>query len=364
MKSRGDVEFADLIVLVEVEEIPKVTVSLIYKYNEIKKAVREVFSEFAPTNIFYVGCGSSYYAALKSLDPLITNPLPIKTLALPGSEMLFLLDNSEFRQSAKHDSLLVLFSRSGETAEIMLIIDKAKKLSLRTIGFTCVEDSYLAKNADYIVVLRDCFEKSYYMTKSFVALTLMGIMNSLAILEMLGLQRNMRIENELRELIKLVEDVNRSKSRIRELAEATINKEFFIILAPRDLYPIALEASLKFTEISYTYSNAIHALEFRHGPIALLEKRHKVQLIILSSTHNTSFPYISKLISELKERGFHTLHLSDSNNADFKLNFKKTSHIIHVSFITPLYYMSIYRAITLGYNPDHPRHIEKIIKTI
>ena len=364
MKSRGDIELADSIVLVEVEEIPKVTESLIHKYSEIKRVIREVFSEFAPTSIFYVGCGSSYYAALKSIDPLITNPYVSRTVALPGSEMLFLLDSSEFRLSAKHDSLLVLFSRSGETAEITLIIDRAKKLSLRTIGFTCAENSYLVKNADYVVVLKNCFEKSYYMTKSFVALTLMGIMNSLAILEMLKLHRDVNVKDELRDFIKIVEDVNRDKSKIHELAEVTINKELFVILAPRSLYPIALEASLKFTEISYTYSNAMYALEFRHGPIALLEKQHKVQLIVLSSIHDTSFPYINKLISGLKERGFNVLHLSDSNNADFKLNLKKDSHILHVSFITPLYYASIYRAIMLGYNPDHPRHIEKVIRTI
>lgn len=364
MNNDRNMESADLIVLVEVEEIPKVTESLIYKYSEVKSIIREIFSELTPTNIFYVGCGSSYYAALKSIDPLIINLPMVKASALPGSEMLFLLDSSEFKHSIKQNNLLVLFSRSGETAEIKLITDKAKKLSMRTIGFTCVENSYLAKNSDHAIVFKDCFEKSYYMTKSFVVLALMGIMNSLAILEMFKLYRGMSIEDELREFIRIVEDVKSNKSRIRELAEATIDKELFVILAPRSLYPIALEAALKFTEISYTYSNTLYALEFRHGPIALLEKRHRIQLIILSTTNETSFSYISKLIDELKERGFNILHLSDSNNADFKLDLKRSSHILHVAFITPLYYMSIYRAVMLGYNPDHPKHIEKVIKAI
>jgi glucosamine--fructose-6-phosphate aminotransferase (isomerizing) len=350
MNNDRNMESADSIVLVEVEEIPKVTESLIYKYSEVKSIIREIFSELTPTNIFYVGCGSSYYAALKSIDPLIINLPMVKASALPGSEMLFLLDSSEFKHSIKQNNLLVLCLNS--------------LLSSRTIGFTCVENSYLAKNSDHAIVFKDCFEKSYYMTKSFVVLALMGIMNSLAILEMFKLYRGMSIEDELREFIRIVEDVKSYKSRIRELAEATIDKELFVILAPRSLYPIALEAALKFTEISYTYSNTLYALEFRHGPIALLEKRHRIQLIILSTTNETSFSYISKLIDELKERGFNILHLSDSNNADFKLDLKRSSHILHVAFITPLYYMSIYRAVMLGYNPDHPKHIEKVVKAI
>jgi glucosamine--fructose-6-phosphate aminotransferase (isomerizing) len=121
--------------------------------------------------------------------------------------------------------------------------------------------------------------------------------------------------------LKLLKAYVRNKDKIRSLAESAIKRELFVILAPRDLYPIALEAALKFTEISYTYSYAMHVLEFRHGSIALLEKRDRVQIIVLSSSHDASFPYVTKLIDELGNQGLNVLHFSSIDNADYKLDF-------------------------------------------
>ena len=364
MNNNSSFENVDLNLMREVEETPKIIESLIRKYNEIERVTETALSENMPDSILYVGCGSSYYAALKSVYPFLTELSTIKALASPGSEALFLMENGGFKQSSRRKGLIVLFSRSGETGEIVSIVEKARKLHLKTMGFTCSEGSFLEKNVDYAVVFRDCYEKSTYMTKSFIALTLMGIISSLVILDRIGVYRGTNIKEELRELFAAIESVVRNKDKIRSLAESTINRELFVILAPRDLYPIALEAALKFTEISYTYSYAMHALEFRHGPIALLEKRDRVQIIVLSSPHDASFPYVTKLVNELSDQGFNILHFSSIDNADYKLDLKKNTHILSSAFILPFYYFSIYRALILGFNPDYPRHISKVIRTI
>ena len=174
----------------------------------------------------------------------------------------------------------------------------------------------------------------------------------------------MDVIRELKVLSEVLKELSSARERFYEYAKLMLNRDYFTILAPHILYSIALEASLKFIEITYTYSTAMHILEFRHGPVALLERRDKTQLIVLSLINNTSFEFTLKLVNELRERGFNILHISNSNIADFQLPLKEPTSITHLSFIKPLYYITTYRALQLGYNPDNPKHIEKIVKVI
>lgn len=111
------------------------------------------------------------------------------------------------KQGPRRKGLIAFFSRSGEIEEIVSIIEKAKKLQLKTMGFTCTEGSFLEKNVNYAVVFKDCYEKSTYMTKSFVALTLMGIISSLVILDRMGVYRDTNSKEELEELVEVTEGI-------------------------------------------------------------------------------------------------------------------------------------------------------------
>jgi len=162
--------YVDLVLLREIEESSIIIESLVNKYAEIKRLFKEILANSVPNCTIYTGCGSSYYAALKGIDPLIYGLNGVKILAMPGSEVLFLLKTSK---SYLRNCLLLLFSRSGETGEITSIIDHVKQSSsktiFKTIGFTCNEESYLVRNADYSIISKECCEKGYYMTKSFIA---------------------------------------------------------------------------------------------------------------------------------------------------------------------------------------------------
>lgn len=352
----------DLLVLNEVREAALVAKTLAKDYSSIKAVLQEAFKRIKPAKVVHTGCGSSYYAASFGTYPLHFSR--VSGYALPASELIYLLSEMTDYKRSDQAPAIVFYSRSGETKEVILALQQARNLGLSTIGLTCSEGSTLHKETDASVVLSACAEKSYYMTKSFVGLSLLGLISSFVLIEESKDARGAAAEAELLKLSEGIEKLSRERESIRELARATLSKRNFVVLAPGSLYAVALEASLKLIEISYTFSTALHALEFRHGPVALLERVKDLQLIVLSSSNTSSSEYLKRLIDELHHRGFDVLHVSDENDADLKIPLQVSSQFTHLLHAVAMYYFAIERALLLGYNPDAPRHIDKVVRTV
>ena len=348
----------ELVILREVKEAALAANAVKSRLKEIESRVRELLSTSAVERVIHVGCGSSYYAALFSTYPLYLHR--VGGLALPASELLFLLE----QRSDPRSSLVVFYSRSGETREVILALERAKSRGVRTLGLTCTEGSALHLGADRAVVVPECVERSYYMTKSFTTLSILGVAASHALLENGGREGLQKLEAELQAFIEGSEKISQRLDDISELAERTLKKRAFVVLGPGSIYAIALEASLKLNEVAYTFSTAMHALEFRHGPIALREKAEDLQLILLSASSTPANAYVEKLADELRSKGMDVLLVSDRDTADLSIPVKMHSQITYLLLVLPMYYFAIERARRLGYNPDAPLHIERVVKNI
>ncbi|MCS7128407.1 MAG: SIS domain-containing protein [Sulfolobales archaeon] len=352
------------VVFNEMTQLPKVVEASGNKYSVIEGVIGELMSLHGISEAYYIGCGSSYYAALGGAIPLLRSPLNMKTLTQPASEFLFYYSDLVGRRIQRGKSIVVLFSRSGETKEVLLALDESRKRGAKTIGFTCSKGSYLDRNADYSIVVEECLEEGVYMTKSFAALYLLGTLTSIAMLRLNNIHVDLNLSREITLLKEALVNVSSGVRALEDIAAKTISKKAFAILAPGNLYPVALEASLKFKEIAYTFSEAIHALEFRHGHNALLERRNELQLIVLSLSKDSSHEKTLNLYRELAARGFDALLFSDESTADYFIPWSGGVYLAPIAYILPLYYIAFLRSLLLGYNPDKPMHISRVVLSI
>ena len=344
--------------LKEVKEIITVVNSVKSILPSIIENIKDFLAHLSVESILHIGCGSSYYASLFGAYPLTLQKTP--GYALPASELIFLLDRGEISPSI----LSVFYSRSGETTEVLIALEKAQSRNIKTAGLTCTEGSTLHRKADFTIVVPQCFEKSHYMTKSFVGLSLIGTLFSQVALRNRSHLDISSLEAELQNFIHGAEKIYSKYDDIRELAKNTLKKKAFVVLGSESIYAIAQEAGLKLNEVAYTFSHAMHALEFRHGPIALREKAEELQVIVLSTSSIKSNEYVERLVDDLRARGIETILVSDQEKADFIIPVRMRSQITYLLLILPMYLFAIERALQLGYNPDVPLHIERVVKFI
>lgn len=349
------------LVIKEIKEIPRVVGLIKDRIKNIDKVVSSIISE-GVNELVYTGCGSSYYAAIRSSYPLSTSPF-IKAHTLPTSEVLWVIPNKTSNRISKE--AVLIFSRSGETAEIKALLNVTRKYrNILVIGFTCNPGSFLANNSDHVVVVEECMEESVYMTKSFIALSVLGTIFSMKLLENLGNNKLANdLEYEVEALIRASEILVDDLDNPRRIANVLTHKSPIAVLGTEDLYPIALEASLKLIEISYTPSIALHALEFRHGYTGLLENPN-FSAILLSNSERISHEYVVRLHNELKLAGASSVFISNTKSADYVIDVDGKSHLTTLAYIIPLYYITVFRAMNLGYNPDKPKRITKIVTSI
>lgn len=349
--------YVNNLVMKEIRDIPRI-LELIKDYTGNIDKLTSNISSSELNEIIYTGCGSSFFAAVRSSHVSMSSY--IKVHSLPASELLWIIPHKNAGKTSRR--VFLMFSRSGETAEIKALLNTIRSYDKGiVIGFTCNPSSFLANNSDYFIAIKECMEDSVYMTKSFVALSLLGTIFSIKLLEKLGYEKiGNDLEGELESLIETSKTLVLDLTNPSRYANELLGKSPVILLGTEDLYPIALEAALKFIEVSYTTAMALHALEFRHGYTGLLESPN-LSMILLSNTKQKSYEYVERLYNELKSTGKGIIHISNSKNADYVIDTKGRSRLETLAYIIPLYYIALFKALSQGYNPDEPKHIVKTV---
>jgi len=342
----------------EINEIPESIREVIGNIRRIREIVNELNNK-GVNELYYIGCGSSHYVAMGSALPLLIHST-VKTIVAPASEFIFYHLNNRY----KSRRAVIAFSRSGSTAEILSAMRQAKEKGYITIGITCTRDSPILKLTDYSILAEKCYEESYVMTKSFVTMQLAGLLLSLYKIS----DYHERVEDIVEESTKLpvaVEEILNNKQQYYKLAKETLEKNAFIFLGTSITMPAAFEASLKFKEMTHSFTEALHALEFRHGPVALASKSKEAALFILTPSDKSADKVI-KLYNELINKGFNVKLVTNIENYKNKnqLYINWSGHVYYSSllFIIPLYLVAFYRTILKGHNPDKPKGLVKIVK--
>ncbi len=311
--------------------------------------------------IYIVACGSAYHVGMVAkyvMEDLADIPVEVDLA-------------SEFRYrnpKLMKDSLVIVVSQSGETADSLAALRLAKEKGVPVLGIVNVVGSSIARESDFILYTYAGPEISVATTKAYstqlIAVYLLAIQAAFS----KGLIDEQRYGELIAELGRLPEKIQKTlddKERIQWFASKYANaKDIFFIGRGID-YAISLEGSLKMKEISYIHSEAYAAGELKHGTISLIEDG---TLVVGVVTQKALFEKTLSNMVETKSRGAYLMGLTlygnynIEDNADFSVYVPKTEQYFKTSLaIVPLQLMGYYVSVAKGLDVDKPRNLAKSV---
>ena len=314
----------------------------------------DIFSPRSPW--LFVGCGSSYYLS-RLIAALWTKYFYMPVTAVPASELLFAPEETLRRTGAEQ---IVLMSRSGETTEVLQAAEllQAHK-TVQSLGVTCNPDSILERLCTHAFKLTWADEKSVVMTRSFTAILLS--FQRLA-LQFVGDNQFSAALDQLPQKGQLWLDANAQK--IQQFAARRIFKDY-VFLGQGVNYWLAQEAGLKVTEMSSSYAQVYHSLEFRHGPRSIAGPNTLVTFFMSDVTATAE----TKLCAELKELGASTCVIVNRatpdliKNADLliELALDGPEFARYAVCAIPAHLLGTSIGLRKGLNPDAPKNLTRAV---
>ncbi len=319
--------------------------------DEIKKLRR----------IYIVGCGSAYHVGVTGryiIEKLTRIPVEVDIA-------------SEFRYRdpiIEPDSMTIIISQSGETADSLAALRKAQELGSKVLGIVNVVGSTIAREADNVLYTWAGPEISVATTKAYS--TQLSALYLLAMLfgktrETISDEEYAELLSELKSLPDKISEILGDKERIQWFASKYANAKDVFFLGRGVDYATSLEGSLKLKEISYIHSEAYAAGELKHGTISLIEDG------ILTVAVVTQPDLYEKMISnivEVRTRGGYIFTLTNKgncvieDNSDFTVYIPKTHPCFTPSLaVIPLQLFGYYVSVAKGLDVDKPRNLAKSV---
>ncbi|MDO5323827.1 MAG: glutamine--fructose-6-phosphate transaminase (isomerizing) [Clostridia bacterium] len=319
----------------------------------------EMLRSFSQVHI--VACGSAYHVGVVTqyvMEDLARIPVRVDIA-------------SEFRYRRPlltPDSLVIIISQSGETADSLAALREAKSQGVQTLAIVNVVGSSIAREADHVIYTYAGPEIAVATTKAYSTQLIVGYLVSIELAHARGQIDDGeygRLLTELRTIPEKIERVIEDKERIQWFAAKFSNaREAFFIGRGID-YAISLEGSLKMKEISYVHSEAYAAGELKHGTISLIENG---TLVIGILTQEALYEKMISNMAECKSRGAYLMGITNYGNyntedtADFTVYIPKTDpHFTASLAVIPLQLLGYYLSITKGLDVDKPRNLAKSV---
>lgn len=352
--------------LKEIHEQPKVIRDTI---NSVVKDGKITFNEIGLTDeemanlrqIYIVACGSAYHVGMAVqyvIEDFTTIPVRVELA-------------SEFRYRKMKlikDSLVIIISQSGETADSLAALRMAKDNGVKTMGIVNVVGSSIAREADNVFYTLAGPEISVATTKAYSTQLIAGYLLAMQFALARGEMEQDKYDELLAELDTIpgkIEKILEDKERIQWYANKfAACKDAFFIGRGID-YAISLEGSLKMKEISYIHSEAYAAGELKHGPISLIE--NEIPVIGVLTQPDLYEKTVSNMV-EVKSRGASLMGLTTYGNysmedlADFTVYIPQTDpHFAGSLSVIPLQLLGYYVSVAKGFDVDKPRNLAKSV---
>ncbi len=311
--------------------------------------------------IIMVGCGTSWHAGLVAeyvFEELCRIPVEVEY----ASEF-------RYRNPVIHPGdVIIAISQSGETADTIVAIEKAKENGAFILGVVNVVGSSIARISHAGAYTHAGPEIGVASTKAFTA--------QLAVLTMIALKiakergsidtaRYMQLLSELHVIPEKVRELLKSKDSIKQLAEKYKDAKDALYLGRGYNFAIALEGALKLKEISYIHAEGYPAAEMKHGPIALVDKSLPVVFV---ATKDSYYEKIVSNIQEIKARkGMVIAVISQgdgiiSDMADDTIIVPEADELMAPMLsVIPLQLLAYYSGVAKGYDVDKPRNLAKSV---
>lgn len=352
--------------LKEIHEQPKVvrdTINSVLKDGEISfESVGLTDEEMKKIQqVYIVACGSAYHVGMAAqyvIEQLTSLSVRVELASEFRYRDMKLADNS----------LAIIISQSGETADSLAALRLCKERGVKTLGIVNVVGSSIAREADNVFYTLAGPEISVATTKAYscqlVAAYLLALQFSKARGEITD-ESFRQLTDEINTIPEKIERILEDKERLQWFASKVVNiKDAFFIGRGID-YAIGMEGSLKLKEISYIHSEAYAAGELKHGPISLIEDGTIVFCVVTQSALYEKT--ISNMV-EVKSRGAKLFGLTTYGNyamedvADFTVYIPRIENLFAGSLsVIPLQLLSYYVSVGKGFDVDKPRNLAKSV---
>ena len=324
---------------------------------EQQKTLEKIRDRFSGgSEWMFVGCGSSFYLAQAAAANWkeITG---LRARAVPASELLLFPDLVATPPKA---CVPVMISRSGQTSELLKATEYLETVrNIRTLGITCAHGRPLEKAATATICLPHADEQSTVMTRSFSSMLLALQMLSANVAKKHDFAEALRRIPVLAEpLLAPLLDRMRKFVASRQFAD-------YVYLGQGPYYGLACEGMLKVKEMSCSYAQSFHTLEFRHGPKAIIGPEVLVTFLISQAGYDAEV----SVLEELKALGATTIAVT--NVADDRVR-TAADLLVELSFDIPEYtrlpaytfigqMLGLVTGIKKGFNPDQPRNLSRVV---
>ncbi len=312
-------------------------------------------------NIQIIACGTAYHAGM------VAKYVIEKICKVPVSVDIA----SEYRYRHIPDeknTLVIAISQSGETADTLEAVKKAKRLGFKTLGICNVLGSTLTREVDSTFYTHCGPEISVASTKAFTSQLVAMYIFAIHLAKAKRVKKQIRlasIEKELLTIPKIIEQTLKLEPKIKQLTNKIYKKKSFVFLGRNVNFPIALEGALKLKEISYAHAEGFASGEMKHGPIAIIDKDMPVLSII---PNGKLFDKVLSGSEQAKARGAVTVALANkiskahASKIDYLIITPKTSDILSPFTNSVVLQMFAYFvALKKGREIDQPRNLAKSV---
>ncbi|SKA17575.1 SIS domain-containing protein [Consotaella salsifontis] len=299
-----------------------------------RKAIELELPPLPAKTLVFVGCGTSYYLSqsLAAAFNLAGRP----AVAVPGAEWIF---NRRAYVGERTDVCVVGLSRSGESTETVRAIRESVAAGIDTVAITCAADSAIAKAADQTIFAATHAEEGIVMTSSASLMLLVGLRwAGVSVAE----ATVAAAEQALREMAAKAPGIIEGRSH-------------FVFLGGGALYGLASEGALKLQEMSITYSQAFHPLEYRHGPISLVDDRTLVVLLYGEETREAE----ERVARDVQSKGARVIGFGGAGDLSLPIGESGLGRMLIMLPALQLLGEEVARAKSI--DTTQPRHLTKVV---
>lgn len=282
-----------------------------------------------------VGCGTSYYLA-QTLAAAF-NRQGQAALAVAGNEWM---RHGQVYVTQQERVGLLAVSRSGESTETVQALRASREAGLHVVGVTCERSSTLAREADTVVYTPTHPAEGIVMTASASLMLLQGL--RLAGVAVDGDAAACTAERILREYGP-------------QLDVLLAGRTHFVFLGAAELHGVAQEGALKLQEMSLSFTQAYHPLEYRHGPVSLVDEKTLVVLLYHPDTAGEE----ARLARELQDKG--ALVLGLGGPGDLSVPLEEDAATRGLTALPLLQWFGQRVALSKGIDSEQPRHLTKVV---
>jgi glucosamine--fructose-6-phosphate aminotransferase (isomerizing) len=339
----------------EIASQPEVWRTTLERFESDRVALESFLQQVHFDRIAAIGCGSTHYLA-QAAAATLTGCTGFPACGIPSSELWL------FPGTVQTDgALLLAISRSGTTTETLRALERFRQINAGPVlSVTCYPESPLAQQADFVLAAPAAQEQSVAQTRSFTSMLLL-IQALTAVLA--------RDEGMLEDLYGLPDALDDLVDRVGDLPQqlgADLDVERIFFLGGGPLYGLANEAMLKTKEMSLSYSEGYHPLEFRHGPMSMVDER----ALVVGFFSDTGLTEEIRVLRDMGALGARTLALVEDSSA---LADWRVDHVVELCSgldewargplcLTVAQRLAYHRAVAKGLDPDRPHNLTAVVE--